>query len=219
MDVGCVLIFLCGHPRCPSRVSILVHLMTLVMHPMNANPYAPPVAELDCTEPPRAAFFVVGTSKFALMIVSTFGFYITYWLYKNWKLYRAATGNKVLPIARAILGLFFVYSLFTSIDRRIRASGRDYRWYPRLLALSLIVAWAAGAGLTWLPDPHISFALSLLVLLLQVCSLLRVQEAINYLENDVDGTANSTLTFANGVGFAFGLCCWGVLILVFYTLL
>ena len=77
----------------------------------------------------------------------------------------------------------------------------------------------AGMGLAWLPDLHISFALSLLVLLLQVCSLLRVQEAINYLENDVRGTANSTLTFANGVGFTFGLCVWGVAILGFYILL
>jgi hypothetical protein len=135
---------------------------------MNANPYAPPVAELHCTETPRATFFVVGTSKFALMIVFTFGLYLTYWMYKNWKLYRNAL---------------------------------------------------AGMGLIWLPDLHISFALSLLVLLLQVCSLLRVQEAINYLENDVRGTANSTLTFANGVGFAFGLCFWGVAILGFYTLL
>jgi hypothetical protein len=186
---------------------------------MNANPYAPPVAELDCTEPPRAAFFVVGTSKFALMIVFTFGLYLTYWMYKNWKLYRTATGNKVLPIVRAFFFVFFVYSLFTSIDRRIRASGKGYRWYPRLLALIVIMTALAGIGLMWLPDPHISFALSLLVLLLQVCSLLRVQEAINYLENDVRGTANSTLTFANGVGFAFGLCCWGVMILTFYTLL
>ncbi|WCM51559.1 hypothetical protein OH720_00665 [Pseudomonas sp. WJP1] len=186
---------------------------------MNANPYAPPVAELDCTESPRAAFFVVGTSKFALMIVSTFGLYVTYWLYKNWKLYRAATGNKVIPIARELLGVFFMYSLFTSIDRRLRASGRDYRWYPRLLAISVIMAAAASMGLMWLPDVHISFALSLLILLLQVCSFLRVQEAINYLENDVAGTANSTLTFANGVWFTFGLCCWGVAILVFYALL
>lgn len=177
------------------------------------------MAELDCTEPPRATFFVVGTSKFALMIVSTFGVYLTYWMYKNWKLYRTATGNKVLPIVRAFFFVFFVYSLFASIDRRIRASGKGYRWYPRLLALSVIVNALAGIGLAWLPDVHISFALGLLLLLLQVCSLLRVQEAINYLENDVDGTANSTLTFANGVGFAFGLCWWGLMILTFYTLL
>jgi hypothetical protein len=184
-----------------------------------ANSDIPSTAEfLDSVATPPA-FYVVRKSKLVLMFVSTSGFYLIYWLYRNWKLYRTATGNKVLPLVRAILGVLFVYSLFTRIDRRMSASGRQYRWYPRSLALGVILLACGGSALIWVPDVHIRFALSLMILILQTCCLLRVQDAINYLENDADGLGNSTLTFANGLWVALGLCWWGLAIIGFYILL
>ncbi|KAF2392067.1 hypothetical protein [Pseudomonas frederiksbergensis] len=168
------------------------------------------------TAPPD--FYVVCKSKLALLFVSTSGFFLIYWFYRNWKLYRAATGNKVLPLFRTILGVFFVYSLFTKIDHRIGASNLKYRWYPRSLALAVILLACTGSALMWLPDVQIRFALSLLVLFLQTCCLLRVQNAINYLAGDVEGLGNSKLTFANGIWVALGLCWWGLAIIGFYVL-
>lgn len=174
--------------------------------------------ELLETSPKRPTFYVVGQRKFALLFVSTFGFYWTYWTYKNWRLYRAATGNKVLPLARTIMGVFFVYSLFMKVDRRIFASGRRYRWYPRSLALAVILTACAGATRVWVLDAHVSFALFLLVLLLLTCCLMRVQAAINFSEYGVEEPINSTLTFANGIWVGLGLSWWGVVILTFYFL-
>jgi hypothetical protein len=184
---------------------------------MIADPYAPPAATLHDAAPTSPAFYVVSKSKFAMLFVATNGFYIAYWLYKNWKLHRAA-GNKVLPLVRTIFGVFFIYSLFTRIDRRIKASGRDFRWFPRSLALAFIVVACTSSAAVWIQDFHIQFAMSLLVLLLQIFCLLSAQAAINYSENDSEGHTNSALTFANGVWIGLGLCFWTLLFLTYFLL-
>jgi hypothetical protein len=56
-----------------------------------------PAKGLD-TAPMPPAFYVVGKSKFALLFVATSGFYFFYWMYRNWKRYRAVTDNKVWPL-------------------------------------------------------------------------------------------------------------------------
>lgn len=186
---------------------------------MTANPYAPPSASLDCDDSTRRAFYVVCKSKFVLLHVSTFGLFFTYWFYRNWKLYRAGTGIKVLPLIRTLFGVLFVYSLFTKIDRRLRATDHCYRWYPRCLALGVILIACASTALVWLQDMYLIFPMTLLCLFLQTCCLLRVQGAINYLEDDAGGLSNSKLTFANGVWVTLGICWWFLAILGFYALL
>lgn len=51
-------------------------------------------------------FYVVGKSKFALLFVATSGFYFFYWMYRNWKRYRAVTDNKVWPLVRGMVTFF-----------------------------------------------------------------------------------------------------------------
>jgi hypothetical protein len=182
---------------------------------MTADPYATPTSELSNTTTCNPAFYVVSKSKFALLFVSTCGFYLPYWFYKNWKQQRAA-GNNVLPLLRTIFGVFFIYSLLVRIDRKIRASDRQLCWFPRSLAVGVITIACVGIARAWVPDFRISFAISLTVVLLQTCFLLRVQGAINFSENDPDGTSNSSLTFSNWVWVALGLCIWGLSIFALY---
>lgn len=185
---------------------------------MIVDPYAPPAASLLDVAPTSPAFYVVSKSKFALLFLATNGFYVIYWFYKNWKFQRAA-GNKVLPLIRAIFGVFFIYSLFTRIDRRIKASEREFRWFPRSLALACIVIACVSTSTIWLQDFHILYAMSLLVLLLQMFCLWTVQGAINYAENDPEGLSNSALTFANGMWIALGLCIWTLVFSVYFLVL
>lgn len=175
---------------------------------MITDPYAPPRACLS-PEPASAAFFVVSRFKFALMFVLTCGLYLTYWLYMNWKRQRAA-GSRVLPLARTIFGPFFVHSLFFRIDRKIKATGRHFSWYPGSLALGVLVLIFANIALNWMIDLRLSAVLGLLILVLEIYCFLRVQAAINYAENDVEGLGNSAFTWANGIWIGVGLCLWAL---------
>ena len=51
----------------------------------------------------------------------TFQIYPAYWFYRNWKIVRAATGEKVHPVFRAVLSVIYCHSMFS----RIAASARD----------------------------------------------------------------------------------------------
>lgn len=190
-------------------------MVTVLMSP---NYYAPPSANVDCTEPKRCAFYVVSKRKFLILNIATSGWYFIYWFYRNWKLYRNVTGEKVLPLLRTILGMFFVYSLFMKIDRRMRAPGRNYQWYPRSLALGFILSWCASGALLWIPQVYLSFLLSCLCLFFYTFFLLQVQGAINFSENDSDGVSNSALTFANGAWIALGLGLWSLALFSVYLL-
>lgn len=185
---------------------------------MTNNPYAPPIASLEVTETAPAVFYVVSKRKFLLLFLMTQGWYLLYWFYRNWKLYRAATGTQVMPKVRAIFAIFFVYSLFTRIDRHIYASGRLYSWYPRGIALVFIVLNLLAVGQMWLIDLQYQLALGIISTMLQMCCLFYVQNATNHAENDPEGLANSTLTFANAVWMLLGLCTWALLLSVAYLM-
>ncbi|MHC8364587.1 hypothetical protein ACYZT9_01570 [Pseudomonas sp. ZT5P21] len=184
---------------------------------MNTESYATPISSLEATEPAQPTFYVVSQRKFILLFLTTQGWYLIYWFYKNWKLYRAATGTKVMPIVRTILLIFFVHSLFTRINRRIVVSGQRYSWYPRSVALVFIFACVLGAGQVWVWEQYLKTALAMLSLFLQTACLVYVQTAINYGESDAEGVANSRLTFANGMWVSLGLCIWALLALGVYT--
>ena len=185
---------------------------------MIAEPYATPISTLEAPEPAQPTFYVVSKRKFLLLYLATQGWYLLYWMYKNWKLYRTATGIKVMPMVRTFLSVFFVYSLFTRIDRRIVNSGQRYFWYPRSVALVFIIACCLGAGQNWVWGLHLKIALGILSLLLQTACLLYVQDAINYGECDAAGAGNSKLTFANGMWVSLGLCIWALAALGIYML-
>lgn len=155
-------------------------------------------------------FYIVSKNKFIVMFLLTLGYYYTYWLYKNWKTYRIATNARVLPLIRTIMGVLFIYSLHMKIDRQLYLSHTHYRWHPRLLALSLIVSEFVGVYAAFWPSaPGAHPAIPAATLLFNLFCLLRVQSAINHLENDPLGQQNSKITAANcfwisltGIGLA-----------------
>ncbi len=63
------------------------------------------------------SFYVVSPKKFTVMYVGTLGFYGFYWMYKNWSIYRVASGEKIWPIARAIFFIFFLHSLCSKVTQ------------------------------------------------------------------------------------------------------
>lgn len=70
------------------------------------------------------------------MSLLTFTFYQYYWFYRNYRLISARTGEKMLPVARALFAIFFCHDLF----RRVRDHDRDQP-SGRLQAGPLATAW------------------------------------------------------------------------------
>ncbi len=68
---------------------------------------------------PPAPWFRVGTSKFLLMCVVTFGLYEIYWFYQQWR-HVQRRGESVHPALRTLFAGFFCYAL---VPPRVR--GRD----------------------------------------------------------------------------------------------
>ena len=62
-------------------------------------------------KPAVAEYFTVGTIKFALMSLTTFGLYEAYWFYRNWKVIRDREGSQIWPFWRGVFGVFWTFSL------------------------------------------------------------------------------------------------------------
>ncbi|WP_431146424.1 hypothetical protein [Pseudomonas alvandae] len=174
---------------------------------------------LPCTEvtleKAETKFYVVSRNKLILMSVLSSGFYLPYWHYRNWKAYRTATGEKVWPLIRAFLNIFFVYSLATKIQRQLNSSGGQYEWHPRLLALVIMVVGIFVNSMVYLPISVKAYLpISLFLMVFSTLCLLRFQAAINHLEGDPEGRQNSRITLANGAWILVGCVVWFLLIYV-----
>ena len=92
-------------------------------------------------------WFLVGTTKLAVMSIATLNLYEIYWFYRHWKAVREHTGEEIKPFWRAFFAPLFCYSLFHRINDSARASGLS----PLKSVSALSAAWillAALAGLS-----------------------------------------------------------------------
>jgi hypothetical protein len=65
---------------------------------------------------------VDGTKVLILSLVS-FGLYGIWWIYKSWRFFKEKDGLDIIPVARAIFSIFFLYSLFENIQAYARSNG------------------------------------------------------------------------------------------------
>lgn len=170
------------------------------------NPFSPPKAEVaDVATPTHRAgtppFFAVSTRKLAVMFLCTFGLYQYFWLYRNWKLVRLHTGEKLTPVLRTFFAVFFCYALF----KRIRDQGEATQATP-LAAGPLAALWIVLALLGNLPEPWFFFGLFSLV------PLLTVQTVVN----DINAAAapghdpNDSFSPLNWLGIVIGALFTGL---------
>ncbi|WP_341730801.1 hypothetical protein [Microcoleus sp. EPA2] len=131
-------------------------------------------------------FFPVSRFKLFVMSLVTFGLYQIFWCYKNWQLFKAATGSNISPFWRAVFNGLFCYSLITKIRNRAKMRGIDANFSPFLLT----VAWIGMALCARLPKPY------LLVSFFSVIVLLPVQEIVNELNGLVAPNHNPNDRFS-----------------------
>lgn len=190
---------------------------------MEENPYAPPSAELEHPlEQTEHYFYVVSPGKFTVLFFATLSMYAMYWFYANWRIYRAATGERLWPIPRAIFDIFFVHALFRRVNQRLEHINHPLDWSPNALAWSwIVIAIISGLAdrLSWdeIGSPY-SDVLSIAILLPLFLVLRRAQEVINICEGDPDGTRNANYTIWNAFWIALGIGMWLMVALGFLVI-
>ena len=161
-----------------------------------------------------AEFYVVSIKKFIFMCVITMGWYLVAWSYLQWTHYKRSTGANIWPAFRSIVGLLYVFSLFSNVQRALVESGRDYEWHPISRCIVLYTAWIV-SSFTLLVEPELILVALNAVLLVASCwALVGAQKAINFLHNDLQGKKNHALSFVEGLCAVGGGVVWVLLILI-----
>lgn len=170
-----------------------------------------------------AEFYIVSTTKFTVLFLLTFGLYIIYWFYRNWKLYKAKNELDIWPVPRAIFNIFFAHSLFNNIDIKLKNLNTNYSWNAGTVAtgyvfLSILSNICDRLSAKEIGSPYTDI-LSILVLPLLLLVLLKAQNAINISSADPEGKSNANFTAANYTWIFLGACIWmlvaaGVLIML-----
>ncbi|WP_158133753.1 hypothetical protein [Vibrio navarrensis] len=158
------------------------------------------------------SFYVVSPKKFTVMYVGTLGFYGFYWMYKNWSIYRVASGEKIWPIARAIFFIFFLHSLCSKVTKSESLSSQAD--LPKVLewdATKYVLLSILGQISDRLSEKEIALPYSFfvgLVLFPFKCQILyKIQLVINESQNDMFGDTNKKLSWLNYVWLSLGERC------------
>jgi len=180
--------------------------------------YKPPESDLTSGREEQAhRFFIVSRAKLAVLYLSTLGLYALYWFYINWRNFRDATGEKIMPLPRAIFYIFFTHSLFRKVDANLKTRNIEFPWSPGLYASVFVILAIAGNILDRLSfreigSPFTDVA-SIALLPVSLLLLLKAQQAINLSLDDPEGDFNSRFTVLNYLWIALGVIFWALIAL------
>lgn len=161
---------------------------------------APPSPE---AAPPR--YFPVSPAKFVVMSLASFGIYGFYWLYQNWALERAHSGEDLSPFWRTFFSVIWIHSLLERVRQAAGAAQMPPAWTPGATTAAYLIISCS----LFLPDPY--WLASLLV----VVPLLPVQRTVNALNAAVapEVPRNDAYTGKNVVLILVGLIFFLLVIL------
>ena len=186
---------------------------------MTDNVYAAPQANMSSAgdQSGDTRFFVVSTTKLAVMYLGSFGIYLLYWYYKQWELYKESQpfdspAGKIWPAMRAIFSVLFTHALFS----KVKAAQPDHpavaSWSPMRDATLVVLMLFVPMILSWtMPRPHSPLTLQLIgmALMFPIATVLcRVQKRINAVCGDETGAANRHITGANIAWLVLGALFW-----------
>jgi len=92
---------------------------------------------------------IISLNKFIFLSIITFGIYEIWWIYKAWKFYKQRDKLDILPVARTILSLLFLYPLLNTILESAKEKGYNYSYSSGVLFICFIVLNLLGN----LPEP------------------------------------------------------------------
>ena len=130
----------------------------------------------------------VGLNNFIILSILTFGIYEVWWMYKAWKDYQQRINHDIIPAARAIFAIFFMYSLINWVKESAQKHGYTSDYNAGLLFGGFFIA----NFMSRLPDPF------WLLSLISFAFFIPPVQAYNYaLENDPDILATEQKGFSS----------------------
>src|SRR4051812_412133 len=66
---------------------------------------------------------IISVEKFILLCIASFGTYEIWWMYKAWKYYQQKEEMDIMPAARALFCIFYLYSLLEKIEYSAKEKG------------------------------------------------------------------------------------------------
>lgn len=174
------------------------------------SPYQAPEGPIeDIAAVKRKPFFLAPPAhKLAVMVVVTFGLYLIWWFYRNWRAVQRHEGRRRAPVWRAIFSFLSAYGLFKSINRI--AAGNDAIARPKINSGGLAIAYAALYLCAYLPPPW------WLVFVFCFFPLLPVNALARHYNEAIDGDihrAEDAFNMWNWLGIVLGGVPWLLILL------
>jgi len=159
----------------------------------------------------RGVYFPVSLLKFFVMSVMTFGLYPVFWMFKFWQWVKRVECAKIWPVARAILGPFYLFSTYN--HARLRFGEHAPAWGYGMAGAAIYFAANAG-GIFMDSDWRI-----LAMMVLGFVGFLPVIMIVNNL-NKAEPYAlkqNSNFNNWNILGIVLGILLWGSFLLFLWA--
>lgn len=113
---------------------------------------------------------IISLNKFLLLSFLTLGLYELWWIYKAWRFFKQRNNLDIMPAARAVFSIFYLYTLLETIQSYARRNGYE-KDYP---SAGLFGGFIISNMLSRLPEPYWIVSAFSFVFLIQPF------EALNY---------------------------------------
>lgn len=121
---------------------------------------------------------VISLNKFIFLSLISLGLYPIWWMFKAWRFFLIKDKLNIMPAARAIFSIFFLYSLFNHIKTYAKEQGYTNNFSSGWMYLAYLITFL----LVYLPDPY------WLISLCSIIFLIPAFKALNYVQKQLETT-------------------------------
>lgn len=121
---------------------------------------------------------VISLNKFIFLSFISFGLYQIWWMFKTWRFFLIKDKLNIMPAARAIFSIFFLYSLFNHIKTYSKEQEYPHDFSSGWMYLGYLIT----SLLVRLPDPY------WLISLCSIIFLIPAFKALNYAQKQIETT-------------------------------
>ena len=118
---------------------------------------------------------VISVNKFIFLSFISFGLYQIWWIFKAWRFFLIKDKLNIMPAARAVFSIFFLYSLFNRIKNYAKEQGYINDFSSGWMYLAYLITTL----LVYLPDPY------WLISLCDIIFLIPAFKALNYAQKQI----------------------------------
>lgn len=93
---------------------------------------------------------IISLKKFIFLSIISLGLYNLWWTFKAWRFFAIKDNLKIMPAARAVFSIFFLYSLFNKINNYAQENG----YTRKFSAIWMFIGYLISIFVSNLPDPY-----------------------------------------------------------------